>query len=415
MSVYFIQGENVIIMNKNDENMPNLVKYDNDFILTSRFNQLSSVQQDIFFSAVSFLCRNKATHVVIPASVIKERANLMDKNYTRDAYYALLHDLEDIILQTIFFAHFNGEEWKGSLFNTFAINDKTGDFKMFLNPNAAHYFFQIPGPFSRFELQAFMRLNSKYAKNLFRVLLAKYNGIWNPDSEELIATFGLKSKKQIPTLLHRMDKYIEEIKNTGYFTDITFTILRDNTRRGRPLKSVHFEFIFSLKKRAEIKDISRSWADKELSFAEKSYTQEDDGLPQIGLEQKKNKETGEILPVCPYCGSQFIYSHNPKMNKNFIGHIDYETSKCKLGRKTFDSMNDLKAFLDVEKKKIAHNEVLKSFLAVNPIAQKAAKAEVEQKKDQELTKLKLMNEEKQNNNAPIENYVDDPDAPFPVG
>ena len=140
----------------------NLVKYKNDFVLSANFNQLSSVQQDIFFSAVSFLCRDKAAHIVIPSNVIKVRANLTDKKYTRSAYYRLLHGLEEIILKTIFTVHSDGKEWKGSLFDTFAIDDNTGDFEMFLNPHAVHFFFQIPGPFSQFELQAFMGLKSKY-------------------------------------------------------------------------------------------------------------------------------------------------------------------------------------------------------------------------------------------------------------
>ena len=63
----------------------NLVKYKNDFVLSANFNQLSSVQQDIFFSAVSFLCRDKAAHIVIPSNVNKVRANLTDKKYTRSA------------------------------------------------------------------------------------------------------------------------------------------------------------------------------------------------------------------------------------------------------------------------------------------------------------------------------------------
>lgn len=44
------------------------------------------------------------------------------------------------------------------------------------------------------------------------MLIAKYNGRWNPDTNELIEVFGLKNKNALSTLTHRMPVYIEDIK-----------------------------------------------------------------------------------------------------------------------------------------------------------------------------------------------------------
>lgn len=367
----------------------NLVKYKNDFVLSANFNQLSSVQQDIFFSAVSFLCRDKAAHIVIPSNVIKVRANLTDKKYTRSVYYRLLHGLEEIILKTIFTVHSDGKEWKGSLFDTFAIDDNTGDFEMFLNPHAVHFFFQIPGPFSQFELQAFMGLKSKYSKNLFRMLIAKYNGRWNPDTNELIEVFGLKNKNALSTLTHRMPVYIEDIKKTGYFEYIDFKTVRDDSKHGRPLKSVNFRFNANVKKRNELRDLSRWWGEQKLSADEQSY------IPKNAVDFADDNEDeviGEKIEFrCPVCNAKYIRAYNPKLQKDFWGHIDYLHSDCCYAQKTFDTVDDLADFIRFEQQKEQQKERYKKISLQDPITLAAQKAAAEQITDRAQTKLELEN------------------------
>lgn len=387
-------NENVVENEEKVINKNNLVKYDNDFILSSNFNQLSSAQQDIFFSAVSFLSRNKKKHILLPSAEIKKRANLIDKKYSRASYYKLLHGLEEIILKTIFTVHCDGKEWKGTLFETFAIDDTTGDFEMFLNPHAAHFFFRIPGPFSQFELQAFIGLNSKYAKNLFRILIAKYNGRWNPDVEELIGVFGLKDKRAISMLTHRMPKYIDEIMKTEYFDYIRYKTVRDDTKHGRPLKSINFEFNPNPQKKDELRKLSRWWGEQQLSEDEKSYICQDPEELDVetqGSELEDNSESNEIDLKCPICGSKYIKSHNPKLNKDFWGHFDYSHSDCYYAKKTFDTIDELKKFIRDEKEKESQKERFKKLQSKNPIAMAALKAAGEEKANREETRKALLN------------------------
>lgn len=380
--------------NKEDEKVSernNLVKYDNDFILSSNFNQLTSVQQDIFFSAVSFLCRDKTEHIVIPASVIKTRANLTDKKYKRSAYYKLLHGLEEVILKTVFTVHSDGKEWRGTLFDTFSIDDNTGDFEMYLNPHAAHFFFQIPGPFSQFELQAFMGLTSKYSKNLFRVLIAKYNGRWNPDPEELVNVFGLKNRSAVSTLTHRMQQYIDDIMQTGYFDYIKFKTVRDDARHGRPLKFVKFEFNTNPKKRNELRKLSRWWGEQQLSADEKSYiVQNPDRLESPQSDTNDESKDDEIELKCPICNAKYIKSYNPKRQKDFWGHIDYASSKCCYAKRTFDTIDDLKDFIQFEKEKENQKKYYRELKEKDPIAMAAQKAAAEQKVNREKMRQELL-------------------------
>lgn len=373
-----------VIEDKEEKN--NLVKYDNDFVLSSNFNSLSSVQQDIFFSAVSFLCRDKTDHIVIPAAIIKARANLTDKKYTRTAYYTLLHGLEDIILKTIFTVHADGKEWKGSLFDTFAIDDESGDFEIFLNPHASHFFFSIPGPYSQFELQALLMLKSKYSKNLFRMLIAKYGGKWHPTAENLIEVFDLKNKRALSLMVHRLPKYIEDIKKTGYFENIKFSTVYDDKRQGRPLKSILFQFSGSQNKRNELRELSHWWGEQELSVEEQSYMLEgsQDNKPTENIEESVNKtvnarEITDIDLKCPICGSMFKKSYNPKSGTDFWGHRDYAYSNCCYAKKTFDTVEDLKAFIEFEQKVESQKASYRALVAQNPIARAAKEAADEQK------------------------------------
>ena len=388
------KNKNVVENEGNTTGKNNLVKYDNDFILSSNCNQLSSAQQDIFFSAVSFLSRNKTEHIILPAAVIKKRANLVDKKYAKASYYKILHGLEEIILKTIFTVHCDGKEWKGTLFDTFAIDDKTGDFEMFLNPHAAHFFFQIPGPFSQFELQAFIGLNSKYAKNLFRVLIAKYNGRWNPEVEELINVFGLKNKTQLSMLTFRMPKYIDEILQTGYFEYIKYKTVRDDTKHGRPLKLINFEFNLNPKKKNELRQLSRWWGEQQLSDDEKSYIcqslNELDNQNPNAAKPEDNSESNEVDLRCPICGSKYMKSYNPKQSKDFWGHFDYAHSDCYYAKKTFDTIEELKEFIASEKEKEAQKERFKKLQSKNPIAIAAKKAADEEKANREKTKEELL-------------------------
>ncbi len=383
----------------------NLVKYDNDFVLSSNFNQLSSVQQDIFFSAVSFLCRDKTAHVVIPSSVIKARANLTDKKYTKSAYYNLLHGLEDVILKTFFTVHSEGKEWRGSLFDTFAIDDKTGDFEMFLNPHAANFFFQIPGPFSQFELQTLLGLKSKYAKNMFRMLLAHYNGRWNPSTEELISTFGLKNRGALSAFSHRIPKYVDDIKKTGYFSEIKHIVVRDDTKPGRPMTLIEFEFRMNPNKRNELSDLSRWWGNQKLSNTEKSYilpsqsTKTESSIIEnktAGTDITEKTKISEPMDVmmepglkCPICGSKFKKSHNPKSGTDFWGHADYSHSDCCYAKKTFDTIDNLQEFVEFERKKEEQKEKYRKIMENNPIAIAAQRAANEQKANREETRKAL--------------------------
>ena len=289
-----------------------IVKYDNDFTLSTNFNRLSKVQQAIFFTGVSYLVKQRSTHVVISADDIKQKANLVGNAYTKKKYYEIIHGIEEIVLHTIFRVRAEGKEWRGVLFDTFALDDATGDFEMFLNPHASRYFFDIPGSFSLYELEAFLSLRSKFAQILFREFLARYAGSWTPSVADLVNCFKLDidnkgktrtekaTKTAVANFVGRLDKYIDDVRSTGYFINISYTV-NHKPGRGSPVESISFKFDRSNKKALELKG-KKKWEPPKPVIEEKKHERQEFVTNGDGhFVVNRTVEVEKIQKKCPIC------------------------------------------------------------------------------------------------------------------
>lgn len=309
-----------------DADEKSLVKYDNDFVLSTNFNRLSKIQQDIFFTGISFLVENKSTHVVLDARSIKRRAGLTNFGYTTKQYFDILHGLEDVILSTQFLVRSNGKEWRGVLFNTFAVDETTGDFEMFLNPHAAKYFFNIPGAFSLYELTVFLQLHSRFEQILFREFLAHYPNFWKLSYEDIINVFNLnlpdnnlkRTKQRVANFLNRLrSTYLPHVEETGYFRNITVDIHRKHTR-GNPIDFITFSYERNEDKGRALQNPITHYSTRRRVYIKKKHSTPNFNTDGFGEVKVKLKESVELVPkLCPLCKAPLLQSFSKDNNKPY--------------------------------------------------------------------------------------------------
>lgn len=122
------------------------------------------------------------------------------------------------------------------------------------------------------------------------------------------------------------------------------------------MKSVNFRFNANGKKRNELRDLSRWWGEQKLSADEQSY------IPQNAVDFADDNEDeviGEKIEFrCPVCNAKYIRAYNPKLQKDFWGHIDYLHSDCCYAQKHLIlSMISQILFVSSSKKSSKKNDI----------------------------------------------------------
>lgn len=282
-----------------------IVKYRNEFNLTN-LNALDKIEMDVLFTICSKITQNKAMEVEMTFDELKEKAFLNDKNYSWDKSIKKFSSLADKILNIKFVIDRKQSFEMMTLFMLFSADGKEEKMRVKLNPDFATYLFDIPEKigFSRFELEQFLFLKSKYSKTIFRFLLENFHGKWIIDFQEFRKRLDFPNSYSNGRVIEYVTNLLPELESTGYISNIELDVTTSR-RQGRPIKDIIFSYKINQEKALEAQGqttLDYQPVTEKKKIIEEEIVQNDNGLPQI-------KATAKVIETdkkCPYCGSQVI-------------------------------------------------------------------------------------------------------------
>jgi plasmid replication initiation protein len=306
------------------EDKKDIVKYRNEFNLTN-LNKLDKIEQDILFTMCSRITKNKTLEAEMTFAELQKKAFLSERKYSLDKSYQKLSSLGDKIVKIIFTVSNENRFIKMPMFSLFSADGDKENISVRLNSEFAHYLFDIPEKigFSKFELEQFIFLKSKYAKTLFRFLLQNYKGKWIVGFNDFKAIMDFPKSYGNGRVLDYTKKLFPEIESTGYFSDIEIDVTTFN-KQGRPIKDVIFSYKINKEKALEAQGQMRLDYEPVIETKEKMITKvvsDPKELPHI----ETTKSTIQEEKKCPKCGSKVIQRHVTDEKKESFGQL-YE--KC---------------------------------------------------------------------------------------
>lgn len=317
------------------EEKKDIVKYRNEFNLTN-LNKLDKIEQDILFTMCSRITKNKTLEAEMTFAELQEKAFLSERKYSLDKSIQKLSSLGDKIVKIIFTVSNENGFIKMPMFSLFSADGDKENISVRLNSEFATYLFDIPEKigFSKFELEQFVYLKSKYAKTLFRFLLQNYKGKWVISFNNFREIMGFSKSYGVNTIIARIRKLLPEIEETGYFSNIELDYTTYN-RQGRPIKDIIFSYKINKEKALESQGQMRLDYEPVIEKKEKIITKvvsDPEELPH--LETKKETYTEE--KKCPNCGSKVVKRRVSDQRKETFGKLyekceknDKDNQQCK--------------------------------------------------------------------------------------
>lgn len=287
------------------EQKSDIVKYRNEFNLTN-LNKLDKIEQDILFTMCSRITKNKTLEAEMTFAELQEKAFLSERKYSLDKSIQKLSSLGDKIVKIIFTVSNENGFIKMPMFSLFSADGDKENISVRLNSEFATYLFDIPEKigFSKFELEQFVYLKSKYAKTLFRFLLQNYKGKWIVGFNDFREIMGFSKSYGVNTIIERVRKILPEIEKTGYFSNIELDYTTFN-KQGRPMKDIIFSYKINKEKALEAQGqqkLDYELATEEVVKVNHVLTPGENG--QVNSKIEKHTET-KVLN-CPRCGGSLI-------------------------------------------------------------------------------------------------------------
>lgn len=371
-----------------------IVKYDRRFSNYFKATySLSKIDADLFNTVLSIVRERKEVSTTILASEIIDRSRYLEKknkDFSIAKLIACIDTMTDHVGGMYYLVHEEetGMDIKMYLFDSFGINQKTGDLSVILGKSFSKYFFDIEKqrPFTRYYLSNFLGLKSKYTKTLYRLFLDHYGG-FTIELTELFELLGLENSSTQRSFINRLPIYIKQIEGTGDFLlPIEFTVNKVPGKR-RANRSVTF-----------------SYRENPTRITEKVIEKSD-------IQECNDEES----LICPYCGDEIIATVNQITGKKFWCHKNWKDHrKCEL--KNAENLDDMLKAIESGRKKMAEREKKKAALANNPIAIENRKSAANAKDFREQLREELASEQAESNHMKQTTLdSNDPDAPFPVG
>lgn len=230
-------------MNSKEKNSMSttVIKYEN------RLNELvlknfHSMEYNVFFAIIANLQDENTEKITMTWDYIKKIANLENKHYTDAQFNQKLKNM-NTKLKSIGYTAIIDEHIERDfvLFPTFDRDSKKKLLTVYIHPSAAYLINEVKKYFTMFELQEFVQIDGKYAKNLYRLLKQYRNtGVLHITIEDI------RNKLDIPKTYKNMaitKEIITPAINTleKYFDGLTFSTKR-GAGRGRPMIGYEFHF-----------------------------------------------------------------------------------------------------------------------------------------------------------------------------
>lgn len=287
------------------EQKTDIVKYRNEFNLTN-INVMDKIEMDILFTICSKITKNKSMETELDFDELEEKAFLTTRDYSTSKSLRKLKSLADKITNIKFVIDKKTSFDMMTLFNRFTANEEDKKITVSLNPCFAHYLFDIPEKigFSKFELEQFIFLKSKYSKTLFRFFLENYTGKWVIDFQKFKEILDFPTSYSNGRILEYIKKLLPELENTGYFSNIEMDYTTRN-RQGRPIKDIIFSYIINKEKALEAQGqqkLDYELATEEVVKVNHVLTPDE----EFKVTGKTEKHTETIVLNCPRCGGSLI-------------------------------------------------------------------------------------------------------------
>lgn len=287
------------------EQKTDIVKYRNEFNLTN-INVMDKIEMDILFTICSKITKNKSMETELDFDELEEKAFLTTRDYSTSKSLRKLKSLADKITNIKFVIDKKTSFDMMTLFNRFTANEEDKKITVSLNPCFAHYLFDIPEKigFSKFELEQFIFLKSKYSKTLFRFFLENYTGKWVIDFQKFKEILDFPTSYSNGRILEYIKNILPELENTGYFSNIEMDYTTRN-RQGRPIKDIIFSYIINKEKALEAQGQQK--LDYELATEEVVKVNHVLGVDEnLKVTGKTETHTETKVLNCPRCGGNLI-------------------------------------------------------------------------------------------------------------
>ena len=342
-----------------------IVKYDRRFSMNFKsVFALPKIDADLFNTVLSIIHERKSVKTTILAKDIIDRSKYLNKNsgdYTISKLIKSINVMADHVGGMYYLVR---DEEKNIdrrlyLFDSFGINKDTGDLEVILGQSFSSYFYNIEKarPFTRYYLDNYLSLKSKYTKALYQLFLDNFGGC-TIDLNDLFDLLEIENKSTQRSFINRLPVYIKQVEDTGDFVRPIEYIINKRVGKIRGNRSITFKY------KEQPKRITKDII--------------------IENELKKNSQTENL--ICPYCGDEIEETENRKTKKKFWHHKNWEMHKnCKLPNA--ENREEMLKLIDVAKQTIKEKEKKQETKKYRELALKELKEKypngIEQKNDSE--------------------------------
>ena len=214
------------------------VKYDNE-LNTLRIKNFRSIDWDMFVAISAQMYEQGDEVMVFSLSDLAFCCGYTQYNY--DDFMVDLKMMNQKLLEAIGEVVVEDEEMQFNLFSTFSINKAKHTLRVRVNPDYMHLYNAIQGNFTMFELKEFISLNSKYSKQIYRLLKQfRSTGMYRVGMNDFKELLGISSKYRTRDIISKiLAPSVAELSE--YFNELKCEPIRAR-KRGKPIVGFYFSF-----------------------------------------------------------------------------------------------------------------------------------------------------------------------------
>lgn len=196
-----------------------------------------------FFYSICAKVKDKNSELVeLSFDEIAELSNYGDKEHPSRLREDLL-EMRKKVLSTQFHYETDTIDRMGNLFSTLDIKKNDNSIKIRVNIDFIDYFNALVSEFTAFELEQYVSLDSRYSKNLYRLLKQwKKQGYTQKYTvDELKELLGTPNYKPMILMRDILKPSIEELKKKKTFSNLWVEVIYKKGR-GKPIDGYIFHF-----------------------------------------------------------------------------------------------------------------------------------------------------------------------------
>lgn len=231
-----------------ENNINEIVQYDNKLNKT-QFNDFTAIDFNFLMTLCAKLKNKGTSEIKLDFLEIKKATGYSTKN-TNDRFMSDLARMNRKLLDAKFEIEDDRILEMFVLFTNFRIDKVNHTLSVSINEKYTYLLNELTSQFTKFELQTFNNLKSKYSKTLYRLLMQfRKTGMLIITKKNLEAVLCVPKSYTTNDLLRKViEPAIEEI--APYLEDINMDTIRSK-KRGNPVVAFRFTFKKSYKKQVE--------------------------------------------------------------------------------------------------------------------------------------------------------------------